>query len=48
MIIYEGKEPYNDEMSEHSDPFMFVLGLVFLLVMLVYWGGEYLYKKVKA
>ena len=47
MIIYEGKEPYKDELSKHSDPFMFALGVAFLIIMLVYWSGAFIYKKIR-
>ena len=47
MIIYENKEPYKDKMFESSDPFMFALGLAFLIVMLVYWSGAYLWNRLR-
>ena len=48
MIIYESKEPYKDKLFGSSDPFMFVLGCVFLIVMLVYWSGAFIYKKIRS
>lgn len=48
MIIYEGKDPYKNDVSENSDPFMFALGLAFLIVMLVYWSGAFIYKKIRS
>ena len=47
MIIYESKKPYNDKLFGSSDPFMFALGLAFLIVMLVYWSGAFIYKKIR-
>lgn len=46
MIIYESKEPYKDKLFGSSDPFMFALGLAFLIVMLVYWSGAFIYKRL--
>ena len=46
MIIYEGKKPYKDKMFGSSDPGMFALGLVFLVGVLAYWGGTFIYKKI--
>ena len=34
-------------MTGSLDPFMFALGCVFLIVMLVYWSGAFIYKKIK-
>lgn len=46
MIIYEGKEPFKNEVSGNSDPFMFALGVVFLIIMLVFWSGAFIYKRI--
>ena len=46
MIIYESKEPYKDKLFGSSDPFMFALGLAFLIVMLVYRSGAFIYKRL--
>lgn len=47
MIIYESKKPYKDDVSGNSDPFMFALGCVFLIVMFVYWSGAYLWNRLR-
>ena len=54
MIIYEGKEPYKDELESTAyngksySPITLALSIVFMVGVLVYLGGEYLYKKIKA
>ena len=47
MIIYESKKPYKNEVTGISDPFMFALGCVFLVIMLVYWSGAFIYKMIR-
>ena len=47
MIIYESKKPYKNEVSGNSDSFMFALGCVFLVIMLVNWSVEFIYKKIR-
>ena len=47
MIIYESKKPYKDDVSGNSDPFMFALGCVFLVIMLAYWSGAYLWNRLR-